>query len=56
MSKNINSHIQMPKSILRKFEEYTDLYFECSSILQETAFTYGMKLGIKILLDALTNN
>ena len=37
-------------------EEYTDLYCECSSILQETAFTYGMKLGIKILLDALTNN
>jgi len=56
MSKNINSHIQMPKSILRKFEEYTDLYFECSSILQETAFTYGMRLGIKILIDALTNN
>ena len=56
MSKNINSHIQMPKSILRKFEEYTDLYCECSSILQETAFTYGMKLGIKILIDALTNN
>ena len=56
MSKNINSHIQMPKSILRKFEEYTDLYCECSSILQETAFTNGMKPGIKILLDALTNN
>lgn len=37
-------------------EEYTDLYCECSSILQETAFTYGMRLGIKILLDALTNN
>ena len=37
-------------------EEYTDLYCECSSILQETAFTYGMKLGIKILIDALTNN
>ena len=37
-------------------EEYTDLYCECSSILQETAFTYGMKLGIKIILDALTNN
>jgi hypothetical protein len=46
----------MSKSILRKFEEYTDLYYECSSILQETAFTYGMKLGIKILLDALTKN
>ena len=56
MSKNLNSHIQMPKSILRKFEEYTDLYCECSGILQETAFTYGMCLGIKILLDALTNN
>jgi len=40
----------------RQFEEYTDLYCECSSILQETAFTYGMRLGIKILLDALTNN
>lgn len=40
----------------RQFEEYTDLYCECSSILQETAFTYGMKLGIKLLLDALTNN
>ena len=37
-------------------EEYTDLYCECSSILQETAFTYGMKLGIKIILDALINN
>ena len=37
-------------------EDYTDLYCECSSILQETAFTYGMRLGIKILLDALTNN
>ena len=37
-------------------ENYTDLYCECSSILQETAFTYGMRLGIKILLDALTNN
>ena len=40
----------------RQFEEYTDLYCECSSILQETAFTYGMCLGIKTLLDALTNN
>ena len=40
----------------RQLEKYTDLYCECSSILQETAFTYGMKLGIKILLDALTNN
>ena len=40
----------------RQFEEYTDLYCECSSILQETAFTYEMRLGIKILLDALTNN
>lgn len=40
----------------RELEEYTDLYCECSSILQETAFTYGMKLGIKILLDALINN
>ena len=40
----------------RQFEKYTDLYCECSSILQETAFTYGMRLGIKILLDALTNN
>ena len=40
----------------RQFEEYTDLYCECSSILQETAFTYGMRLGIKILLDTLTNN
>ena len=38
------------------FEEYTDSYCECSSMLQETAFTYGMKLGIKILLDTLTNN
>ena len=37
-------------------EDYTDLYCECSSILQETAFTYGMRLGIQILLDALTNN
>ena len=37
-------------------EDYTDLYCECSSMLQETAFTYGMKLGIKILLDALTDN
>ena len=40
----------------QELEKYTDLYCECSSILQETAFTYGMKLGIKILLDALTNN
>lgn len=40
----------------RQFEEYTDLYCECSSILQETAFTYGMRLGIKILLDALTSD
>ena len=40
----------------RQFEECTDLYCECSSILQETAFTYGMRLGIKILLDALFNN
>lgn len=40
----------------RELEEYTDLYCECSSILQETAFTYGMRLGIKILLDALTIN
>ena len=40
----------------RQFEKYTDLYCECSSILQETAFTYGMRFGIKILLDALTNN
>ena len=40
----------------QELEEYTDLYCECSSILQETAFTYGMRLGIKILLDALTNN
>ena len=40
----------------RQFEEYTDLYCECSSMLQETAFTYGMRLGIKILLDALFNN
>ena len=39
-----------------ELEEYTDLYCECSSILQETAFTYGMRLGIKILLDALINN
>lgn len=37
-------------------EDYTDLYCECSSMLQETAFTYGMRLGIKILLDALFNN
>ena len=37
-------------------EDYTDLYCECSSILQETAFIYGMKLGIKILLDTLANN
>jgi hypothetical protein len=37
----------------QELEEYTDLYCECSSILQETAFTYGMRLGIKILLDAL---
>ena len=37
-------------------EDYTDLYCECSSILQETAFTYGMRLGIKMLLDALFNN
>ena len=40
----------------QELEKYTDLYCECSSILQETAFTYGMRLGIKILLDALTNN
>ena len=40
----------------RQFEEYTDLYCECSSILQETAFTYGMRLGIKLLFDALLNN
>lgn len=40
----------------QELEEYTDLYCECSSILQETAFTYGMKLGMKILLDALFNN
>lgn len=40
----------------RQFEEYTDLYCECSSILQETAFTYGVRLGIKILLDALTSD
>ncbi len=40
----------------QELEEYTDLYCECSSILQETAFTYGMRLGIKILLDALFNN
>lgn len=40
----------------RQLEKYTDLYCECSSILQETAFTYGMRLGIKILLDALNNN
>ncbi len=40
----------------QELEEYTDLYCECSSILQEAAFTYGIKLGIKILLDALTNN
>ena len=40
----------------QELEEYTDQYCECSSILQETAFTYGMRLGIKILLDALTNN
>lgn len=39
----------------QELEEYTDLYCECSSILQETAFTYGMRLGIKILLDALTD-
>ena len=37
----------------QELEKYTDLYCECSSILQETAFTYGMRLGIKILLDAL---
>ena len=37
-------------------EDYTDLYCECSSMLQETTFTYGMRLGIKILLDALFNN
>ena len=40
----------------RQFEEYTDLYSECSSMLQETAFTYGMRLGMKILLDALFYN
>lgn len=40
----------------QELEKYTDLYCECSSILQETAFTYGMRLGIKILLDALTSN
>ena len=39
----------------QELEKYTDLYCECSSILQETAFTYGMRLGIKIFLDALTN-
>ena len=40
----------------RQFEEYTDLYCEYSSILQETAFTYGMRLGIKLLFNALLNN
>ena len=40
----------------RQLEKYTDLYCECSSILQETAFTYGMRLGIKILLDAIFNS
>ena len=40
----------------QELEEYTDLYCECSSILQETAFTYGVRLGIKILIDALINN
>ena len=40
----------------QELEEYTDLYCECSSILQETAFTYGMRFGIKLLFDALLNN
>ena len=40
----------------QELEEYTDLYCECSSILQETAFIYGVRLRIKMLLDALTNN
>ena len=40
----------------QELEKYTDLYCECSSILQGTAFTYGMRLGIKILLDTLFNN
>ena len=48
--------VNYTKEQKRQFEEYTDLCCECSSILQETAFTYGMKLGIKILLDALFNN
>ena len=48
--------VNYTKEQKRQFEEYTDLYCECSSILQETAFAYGMRLGIKILLDALFNN
>ena len=48
--------VNFTKEQKQALEDYTDLYCECSSILQETAFTYGMRLGIKILLDALTNN
>ena len=48
--------VNFTKEQKQAFEDYTDLYCECSSILQETAFTYGMRLGIKILLDALFNN
>ena len=48
--------VNFTKEQKQAFEDYTDLYCECSSMLQETAFTYGMRLGIKILLDALFNN
>ena len=48
--------VNFTKEQKQELEEYTDLHCECSSILQETAFTYGMRLGIKIILDALTNN
>ena len=44
------------KTQKQELEEYTDLYCEYSSILQEIASTYGMRLGMKILLEALTNN
>ena len=48
--------VNFTKEQKQALEDYTDLYCECSSMLQETAFTYGMRLGIKILLDALFNN
>ena len=37
----------------RLLEKYADIYCDCSIELQETAFVYGMKLGIQIILDAM---